>query len=251
MKCGYQTFGRAPNRSKRTSQAENVDKLIALFKRSDIYPLDDTKSRDFDDNFFWRHVEIPKASGTNKDKNKESAKISEGMRGLFNVVCVPEDVRNDFTEFEEDDGPNDDEVNSVVSSVAGRDEAVQDEVDRSDEEDEEGDTDKKVQTTLKRIGNVQRKKRSPLLFKELLGDDGDDAMHGLKEKHLKSLATTKSRIDTVKIVNKHFEAKLQRRMTSLTAVTEKSLNKTFTRRNRPWKSKSREYIVEKRRNNNS
>eukprot|EP00956_Cyclotella_meneghiniana_P045051 scaffold350880_cov96-Cyclotella_meneghiniana.AAC.1 len=76
MKCGYQTFERSSKRSKRTSQEENVQKLTELFERSDVFPVNDTLSRVFDDNFFWTHVKIPKATGTNKDKDKESASMS-------------------------------------------------------------------------------------------------------------------------------------------------------------------------------
>ena len=104
---------------------------------------------------------------------------------------------------------------------------------------------------MKRLGNVQRKNRSPLLLKELLGEDGDDAMHGMKEKHLKSLAAIKMRVDTVRIVNSHFENKLNRRMDSLKVATEKSENGTFRKRNRCWKSQYKTFIANKRRKTNN
>ena len=117
----------------------------------------------------------------------------------------------------------------------------------SDNEEEEGDTDEKIQTSLKRLGNVQRKNRSPLLLKELLGVDGDDAMHGLTEKHLKSLETTKSRLETVRIVNRHFEGKLERRMDLLKKVTELSETKSYPKRNRSWKSQYKESMKKRQR----
>ena len=167
------------------------------------------------------------------------------MKGLFNVMCVGEEMRQEYSEYEQDNG-GDEEVCSVVSSVAAVEPSNPMLEEQSDGEEEEGDTDKKVQTSLKRIGNVQRKRRSPLLLKELLGVDGDDAMHGVKEKHLRSIARTKSRIDSVKFVNRHFEGKLERRMKVLTAATELSKSKQYVRRQRPWKSKFKEVMREKR-----
>ena len=84
------------------------------------------------------------------------------------------------------------------------------------------------------------------MLKELLGEDGDDAMHGMKEKHLKSLAALKMRIDTVRIVNSHFESELDRRMDSLRVVTEHSEKKTFRKRNRCCKSQYKACIANKR-----
>lgn len=252
MKCGYEVFGKKSRRSMRSAQAENIEKLIKLFERTNIYPIDDNTSRDFDKNFFWQQVQIPKASGTNRDKDKESANISDGYKSLYNIMCVSEDVRPDYAEFEEDIGPNDDDATSVMSSVAGREDvATLNDDENSDGEGEGGDTDKKITTSLQRIGNVQRKKQSPLLFKELLGEDGDDAMHGLKEKHLKSLAITKNRISTVRIVNKHFEDKLARRMDLLKTVTEHSLKESYPKCNKAWKSQYRQYMNEKRQKSNS
>ena len=71
----------------------------------------------FDDNFFWREVNIPKATGTDRDKKKEEVVMSNGLKGLFNVMCVAEETRQDYTEFEESNS-TDDDVLSVVSSVA-------------------------------------------------------------------------------------------------------------------------------------
>ena len=218
-----------------------------------MYPHDDTLSRDFDDNFFWRQVRIPKADGSKKDSDKEQATISPGMKGLFNVICVPEDIRQDYTEYEED-GDADDDIVSTVSTVAGVEVENPMEDDNSDTEEPELDTDTRIETSLKHLGNVQRKKRSPLLLKELLGDDGDDAMHGMKEKHLKALARTQNRINTVKLVNRHFENKLKQRMDALEVVIHDAANKTFPRRNRRWKSQFKEVMAERRQsriNNNN
>ena len=142
-------------------------------------------------------------------------------------MCVAEDVRPDYSELEEEGAADD--VGSVVSSVAEVEPSNPMEEDHSDAEEEEVDTEKRIQTSLKRIGNVQRKRRSPLLLKELLGVEGDDAMHGAKEKHLRSLARMKSRIDCVKLVNRHFECKIQRRMKALSDATTLSKTKQFVR----------------------
>ena len=138
---------------------------------------------------------------------------------------------------------------SVLSSVAG--DMHDTGFDRDDSEDEDNgdamDTEEKISASLKHLGNVQRKKRSPLLMKELLGDDGDDAMHGIKKKHLKALARTQNRLDIVRIVNRHFELKLNRRMESLDVVRQQSINKTFTRQSQPWQSKFKEVLSQRRR----
>ena len=191
MKCGYyETFGRSTSRRTKRNQSKNVNKLIELFQRTNLFQLDDTMSRDFDENFFWSQVKIPKASGTDRDKKLESAKISDGFRGLFNVMCVPEVIRTNYAGFEEDARPNTQWQWCIICdeySVAGADE-TRAQYNENSEDDEEGDMDKKIQTSLKILGNVQCKKNSPLLFKDFLGEDGNDAMHGMKEKHLKSLA---------------------------------------------------------------
>eukprot|EP00956_Cyclotella_meneghiniana_P031332 scaffold81936_cov56-Cyclotella_meneghiniana.AAC.3 len=240
MKCGYEAYGRTKSRSRKASQDMNIEKLMSLFERTDIFPSDVSVKRDFDDNFFWREVSLPKAEGSSKDKAKETVALTPGMTGLFNVLCVPEDVRNDYEHFE-DSVERDDENLSVVSSVAGNEpRGINLDEESDSDEDREGDvsntdTDSKVKLSLKRVGNVQRKNRSKILFSDLLGVDGDDALTGIKAVHLKSKERVKKRIEHVKIMNRYFEHKLQRRMESLRTATNNSIQKTYTKRQCTWK----------------
>lgn len=115
MKCGYETFGTSKRRSSKTSQEENVEKIVLLLERTNVFPVQTSLTRMFDDNFFWREVRIPKASGTDRDKQKEEVVMEGSMKGLFNVMCVGEEMRQEYSEYEQDNG-GDEEVCSVVIS---------------------------------------------------------------------------------------------------------------------------------------
>jgi hypothetical protein len=134
--------------------------LEALFVRTNIFPSTSTteSARDFDENFFWSEVKKPKATGLESDKKKEEVIQSLGKRALHNVLCVSEDVRFDFTEFEEvNDTQYDDDDRSIVSSVVSRAGASRADMHDESEDDDDEQTDKKAATTLQQLGNVKKK----------------------------------------------------------------------------------------------
>jgi len=46
---------------------------------------------------------------------------------------------------------------------------------------------KKIDNALKHLGNVRKKRMSPNTLKDLLGDDGNHALKGIKNNHEKLL----------------------------------------------------------------
>jgi hypothetical protein len=253
-KCAEEAFGRYASKSSRkeASQSVNIEKLEALFERTDIFPnkAQASKGRDFDENFFWREVKKPKAVGLDRDKKKEDLIQSLGKRALHNVLCVNEEARLDFTEFEEETDPkDDDECASVVSSVVSRaagSVADMSHADSSSDEDED-ETEKKATGTLKQLGNIKKKKMSNLLFKDLLDEDGDEAMIGVKKTHQHELAKVEKQMKFVRTVNRHFEVKVAARMMSVVAKAEASVSKTFHRHDYEWRNEYKEIMSRKRR----
>ena len=47
----------------------------------------------------------------------------------------------------------------------------------------EDDRSDKIEDALKHLGNVRKKKMSPNILKDLLGDDGNRAITGIKKNH--------------------------------------------------------------------
>lgn len=121
---------------------------------------------------------MPRATGTERECAKEQVEMTIGECRLFNVLCVSEDLRIDEgVETEDDSGDA-----SLMSSQAGSVVAAR-EYDSKDGEQNKEEMEASVEQNLKKMANVQKKKPSAFLFKYLLGIDGEDAMHGLKEMH--------------------------------------------------------------------
>lgn len=195
---------------------------------------------------------IPKATGLERDKKKEDEyKLSKGMIALHNVLCVHEEVRNDFAEFEDEEDPKDEDGNrSVVSSVVSRATADAASEDESSDEDEE-ETEKKANSTLKHLGNIKKHRMSKLLFKDVIGEDGDEAVRHIKKAHQKEIGRVSKKMKFVQLVNRHFQKKIDDRMEALEIRTEASASNTFTKRNYSWRNKYNEVMTEKRQRTSS
>lgn len=197
-----------------------------------------------------REVKIPKAVGLDRDKKKEDEyQLSRGMMALHNVLCVHEEVRNDFAEFDDEQELKDDDDNrSVVSSVVSR--ATADDASESSDEDDE-ETEKKASSTLKHLGNIKKHRLSKLLFKDLIGEDGDEAIRHIKKAHQKEIGRVTRKMKFVQLVNRHFNRKIDERMDALEKRTEASVTNTFTRRDYKWRNAYRELMMEKRQRTSS
>jgi len=93
----------------------------------------------------------------------------------------------------------------------------------------------KVEDALKHLGNVKRKKMSPHILKDVLGDDGDFAVKGIKAGHVKLLRRDKRKFIKIHDAVDHFEGKMKKRRVDLSERTIDSVNKTYTRHNCDWK----------------
>jgi hypothetical protein len=114
----------------------------------------------------------------------------------------------------------------------------------SESEDESGDA--AVESTLKKMANVRKKKRSAVLLHHLLGSDGQEAMHNAKEMHRKEKIREKKKELLVLVANRHFERKMERRMLRLHEKKMQSKTKTYTRRSPAWRSRYRQRMIERR-----
>ena len=94
--CSFEVFGgrKAHNVRLEASKRQNVDKLRELLDRTGIFN-DHSCSREFDDDFFWRSVQMPKAIGSEKQASKEEYVMNSGEERLFNVLCENEVSRMD------------------------------------------------------------------------------------------------------------------------------------------------------------
>jgi hypothetical protein len=250
MKCGYETYGLpSKNRSRHVaSQKVNMDKLVALLERTDIFPSDLSMAREFDDEFFWREVMLPKAVGTSKDKMKEEVELPPEMEAFFKNLCEPEDARIEFEEFEDEPEVNADDVCSVVSSCVGSVVGCEIGVDGGDSEDKDDggvETDC-IARTLKQLGNVKRKHRSDTLFKDVLGEAGDDAIHDIKKSFEKIRVREKRKLDLIRICNQHHEHKMQKRNRLLNIKERQSRVGTYAIKDCEWRRKYEEIMVARR-----
>jgi len=87
-KCGYAAFGKSKNvASSSTSQEESVEKLVRLFEKVNLFPVDPSVQRKWDDNFFWNSIEKPAAKGSQRDASKEEVAKTAAEQQLFDRLC--------------------------------------------------------------------------------------------------------------------------------------------------------------------
>ena len=189
-------------------------------------------------------VERPKAVGTKTDKAKETVSIRKGNKRLFSILCENEDTREDpgFGEFELGKDENDDDGVSIMSSRAGsiaNDGEFDGNALQLDSETEENDnhemSEEALESGLKLLGNVKRRKMSPLIHKDLLGVDGQVATVGMKKTHTKVLAREESKLFMMRVWNRHFDRKMEKRMEQLTRRQQESKSDTYKTYNFEWR----------------
>ena len=84
------------------------------------------------------------------------------------------------------------------------------------------------------------------MLKDLLGEDGDDAMHDIKKAFQKDKDRDKRIIDLVHISNRHFELKMHQRMVKCEARIRRSKMKTYRKFGFEWRSECKKVMKEKR-----
>ena len=190
-KCAYETFGYRSGRSSRleSSKKVNVSQILALLDRCKIFD-DHTAERKFDADFIWREVQIPKATGSKRDAERESINLTRGKSQLFNVLCVTEDEQDNCQFLDSEEVVEEDSKNaSLMSSRAGSvvcDYYADESSSSSDESDDENDyCAEGVTNAAKKASRITKRKLSNLITKDLLGIDGDDAMHNVKRRYEK------------------------------------------------------------------
>ena len=156
------------------------------------------EKRVFHENFWWDLVRPSKEKvGSDRAKDKEEVKEDDNVQRLFDFLAAGY-KENDYGEFDLDNASVDNDTDgeaSVVSSTMGSCEDEQSvlltddtEWDFQPEEDWETMNESERETTingnLKVLGNVKKKRMSPLILTDLLGDDAIAALAQLKTKHL-------------------------------------------------------------------
>lgn len=256
-KCAYESFGYKEHKTGsrlEATQRNNVNKIVGLLKRVNVYPKE-AVSRDFDKDFFWQHVDRPKSVGTKADKAKETVTIVLGKKRLHSVLCQAEDVREDLGlgEFEMEKDDEDNECTSIMSSRAGsiaNDAEFRNHGLNMDSDDDDNDKDEMTEEALvsglKLLGNVKRRKMSPLIHKDLLGVDGQVAMVGTKKTYSKELAREQSKLYMMRIWNGHFDRKMDKRMKQLKLRQNESKLGTYKCHKFNWREVYSEVMIEKR-----
>ena len=192
--CAQEELGSTTRKSKPTSFESDVSTIADLLLKGDIYPKETSEKRVFDDKFWWDLVR-PRASkvGSEKARSREMVPEADHIRPLFELLSSTD--ANEYDEFELDESRDDDADVSVVSSTmisAGstiHDLSVEDDLDSEDvvEEDwerlDEGERNATIDSTLKQLGNSTKKVVSPLILKDILGEDGDLALKNTAKSH--------------------------------------------------------------------
>jgi hypothetical protein len=123
-----------------------------------------------------------------------------------------------------------------MSSRAGSVVAAR-EYDSEDGEQNEEEMEASVEQNLKKVANVRKMRPSAFLFKDLLGIDGEDVMHELKEMHKKAKERQAKKKLIVKVANRHFEWKMKKRMAKLERRRVASIEGSYPRRQLVWRLK--------------
>ena len=169
--------------------------------------------------------------------------MPEGHRALFDVLCQTEDNRMMLQDKDVPMQCDDDDVCSVASSYVG---SLYELGHSNVDEDEDGSDNEGTHNPtklLKGVGNISKKPMSLCILKDVLEDDGEDAIHDIKKNFEKDLAIEKRKFDMIKIANRHFENKMEKRMKCIHDKTEKSRLGSYVRRSIPWRDKYDEIIT--------
>ena len=89
-KCGFGTFGkkdRKPGSRFLGSKEADVQRLVELYEKLDIFPQPNSIPRKLTPNFFWDVVSRPKNQNSEKNKKKESGTMSRSDAIYFKHTC--------------------------------------------------------------------------------------------------------------------------------------------------------------------
>jgi len=103
----------------------------------------------------------------------------------------------------------------------------------------------KIEDALKHLGNVKKRKLSPMILKDILGDDGDHCLSGIKKSHEKLLNREVRKLKHINVAVSYFEDKMDKRRKLLSEKLETSSNQTYPRRNLLWMKEWRRINDEK------
>ena len=101
-----------------------------------------------------------------------------------------------------------------------------------------------IDDALKHIGNVRKKKISTSILMDLLGDDGDDALKGIKKVHNNSKRKQKRKMDHVHDAVEHFEGKMEKRRCNLAEKIKLTDTDSFARHELWWRNEWRQALEE-------
>ena len=156
-------------------------------------------------------------------------------------MCGNDSIRKDYDQFESDcDG---DSLPSMASTCC---ESQANNINQTEEEDRPADADNwenlkeddrsdKIEDALKHLGNVRKKKMSPNILKDLLGDDGNHAIKGIKTNHDNLIHREKRKLSEIYKAVSYFETKMSKRRSTLREKTASSNNNTYIRRKCYWR----------------
>ena len=107
-------------------------------------------------------------------------------------------------------------------------------------------TEEAIDAGLKMLGNVKRKRMSTLIHKDLLGVDAQVAMIGMKKKYVKELEREENKLFMMRVWNRHFDIKMEKRMNQLKRRQEESRAGTYKRYKFPFRGEYESLIEDKR-----
>jgi len=156
-----------------------------------------------------------------RTQRKEQCTVSIADQSLHDRLCGNDSARKDYDQFESD--CDDDSLQSMASTCC---ESQANNVNQTEEEDQPADADNwenlkeddrsdKIEDALKHLGNVRKKKMSPNILKDLLGDDGNHAIKGIKTNHENLMHREKRKLSEIYKAVSYFETKMSKRRSTL------------------------------------
>jgi hypothetical protein len=236
--CAFETFGVKKRRGgtrQNASQEEGIARAKEFFEAADIFPLDMETQREFDVDYFWKHVVVPKAEGTEKDKSRDTVSEKLEMAALHQVLFEPEKVysrRVDDNESKELASPSTHardfdnmSLNTFNMDRGDRSVGVADENGPGNiegwENVEDGDevVDDNVNAAMKH-NKMKRHPVSPNILKDILGVDGDLAMINEAKRHEKNKLEKKRPFEMIEVSCIYFDSQLAKKCKHVKEDTE-------------------------------
>ena len=242
--CLFETY-KPLTKMKVISLCENdVDSLLKLLSKANVFPADRKLRRTMHSEFFWLLISPRKSVGSEKDQAKERVEIDTAENNLFDILCSVDDSKH-YDTYDSDDKEVSNSSSCFGSTGSNENPRVEDE-DRLDWDVLDEETRRiQIANSLKRLGNVKRRKISPHILTDYMSSEFHEGLTAMKKNYEDSVRREKMRVNSVFRAVVYFEKKMKTRRELLTESIKRSEGKSYSKPHYSWRERYEQIMKEK------